>query len=245
MNLPDCNVLITGGSGGIGRGLVNDLCKEAKNIIILDKSEPEDKAGDNVHFFPLDLTSILEIEETVKKVYNSIGEINVLVNNAGVIHSEPLINLFNKGDKKHSFQNWSETIEINLNAVFFLSAYISEKMVEKRTKGLIINMSSISSYGNAGQSAYAASKAGINALTKTWAKELGMFGIRCNAIAPGFIDTPSTADALNEAKIKQYKKMTPLGRLGKVDEISKAVRFIIDNDFYTGDIMDLNGGLSI
>jgi 3-oxoacyl-[acyl-carrier protein] reductase len=118
-------------------------------------------------------------------------------------------------------------------------------MVSKRQKGVIINISSISAKGNAGQSAYSAAKAAINALTVTWSKELGMFGIRCNAIAPGFFDTDSTHQELDESKLKAYQKNTPVGRLGKTDEIVDAIEFIIGNDYYNGSILELDGGLVI
>jgi 3-oxoacyl-[acyl-carrier protein] reductase len=118
-------------------------------------------------------------------------------------------------------------------------------MVTRRHKGAIINISSIAASGNVGQSAYSATKAAVNALTVTWSKELGMFGIRCNSIAPGFMDTPSTQNALSEAKIKQYQKNTPLGRLGKTEEILQALEFIIENDFYNGAVLQLDGGLKL
>jgi 3-oxoacyl-[acyl-carrier protein] reductase len=169
----------------------------------------------------------------------------VLVNNAGIIHSEPLVNILSRTDTKHSLENWRKTIDINLNAVFYVTSHVVEKMVKSRSKGVIINISSISSYGNMGQSAYSASKAALNALTVTWSKELGMFGIRCVAIAPGFIDTPSTQAALSEVKIKSYKNATPLGRFGKTEELLHAVIFIIENDFYNGTILNLDGGLKI
>ena len=126
-----------------------------------------------------------------------------------------------------------------------MTVNVADKMVRSRSKGVIINISSISSYGNAGQSAYSAAKAALNALTVTWSKELGMFGIRCVAIAPGFIDTTSTRAALTEAKIKTYSNATPLGRLGKTDELLHAVVFIIENDFYNGTILNLDGGLKL
>ena len=118
-------------------------------------------------------------------------------------------------------------------------------MVEHRTKGLIINVSSISANGNVGQSAYSAAKAAVNALTVTWSKELGMFGIRSTAIAPGIVDTSSTQRSLSEANIRKWKKNTPLGRLGKLEEISESVKFIIENDFFNGRILEIDGGLKI
>lgn len=106
-------------------------------------------------------------------------------------------------------------------------------------------MSSISAVGNAGQSAYSAAKAGVESLTKTWSKELGVFGIRSVGIAPGFIDTESTSHALNESIILHVKKNTPLKKLGKKENISEAILFAIKNDYLSGTIIKINGGLTI
>ena len=192
-----------------------------------------------------DLTDYEAVQRFTDDLFKEHGKLNVLVNNAGIIHSEPLINILKRDDAKHSLENWKKTIDINLNAVFYVTVSVAEKMVKTRSKGVIINISSISSYGNAGQSAYSATKAALNALTVTWSKELGMFGIRCVAIAPGFIDTPSTRAALAEAKIKSYEKATPLGRMGKIEELLHSVNFIIENDFYNGTILNLDGGLKL
>ena len=106
-------------------------------------------------------------------------------------------------------------------------------------------MSSISAVGNAGQTAYSAAKAGLIALTKTWSKELGAFGIRSVAIAPGFIDTKSTSFALNDGIKKHILKNTPLKKLGNINDITKSILFAIENDFLNGTVIDVDGGLTI
>jgi 3-oxoacyl-[acyl-carrier protein] reductase len=118
-------------------------------------------------------------------------------------------------------------------------------MLKRRTKGVVINLSSISANGNAGQSAYSAAKAGVNALTRTWAKELGGVGIRFVSIAPGFLDTPSTQTALSEAILTKLKQQIPLRRLGEVEHIYQAVRFIVENDYLNGTVLEVDGGLVI
>jgi 3-oxoacyl-[acyl-carrier protein] reductase len=118
-------------------------------------------------------------------------------------------------------------------------------MVTRRTKGVIVNISSISACGNEGQTAYSAAKAAVNAMTVTWSKELGRWGIRCNAVAPGFIGTESTRHALSESNLKHVQDSTPLRRLGKAEEVAHAVTALIENDFINGVILDVNGGLTI
>lgn len=249
MILNEQNILITGGASGIGKALVAGLLQKGAKIFVIDQNldgiESLKSEFPDVAAYVADLTEIEQVKNVVDRIYHDHERINVLVNNAGVIHSEPLINLLSTDDKKHRVDTWKKTIDINLNAVFYVTAHIAEQMVTRRHKGVIINISSIAASGNVGQSAYSATKAAINALTVTWSKELGMFGIRCNSIAPGFMDTPSTQNALSEAKIKQYQKNTPLGRLGKTEEILQALEFIIENDFYNGAVLQLDGGLKL
>lgn len=249
MKLNESNILITGGASGLGKTMAMQLASTAANVIVVDRNEEAlaQLAAEcpGINCYTADLTNYDAVQNLVASIFQKFGKLNVLVNNAGIIHSEPLINILSRPDTKHNLENWRKTIDINLNAVFYVTVNVAEQMVKTRSKGVIINISSISSYGNMGQSAYAATKAAINALTVTWSKELGMFGIRCAAIAPGFIDTPSTRAALTEAKITAYKNATPIRRMGTTDELLHAVVFIIENDFYNGDILDLNGGLTM
>lgn len=167
----------------------------------------------------------------------------MLVNNAGVIHSEPLVNLLSRGDKVHSREAWRRVIATDLDSVFFVTSRVVERMLAKRIKGVVISISSIAAGGNAGQSAYAAAKAGVNALTCTWAKELGAMGLRFVAIAPGFFDTPSTRAALSEAVLTRLQQQIPLRRLGELESLYLAVRHAIENDYLTGTVLEVDGGL--
>jgi 3-oxoacyl-[acyl-carrier protein] reductase len=140
---------------------------------------------------------------------------------------------------------WNKTLATNLNSVFYMTACIVEKMIVTRTKGVIVNISSVSASGNAGQSAYSAAKAGVNALTATWSKELSAMGIRVMAVAPGFAETESTKEALSEAVLQEIVKKVPLRRLGKPQEIAQGVINAIENDFFNGKVFELDGGLVI
>jgi len=249
MNLGTANILITGGASGLGRTMATHLLGKAANVIVVDRNEEQlqllKEEHPGIKCYTADLTDHTAVEMLVTDIFKEYGKLNVLVNNAGIIHSEPLVNILSRDDVKHSVENWHKTIDVNLNAVFYVTVNVAAQMVKSRSKGVIINISSISSYGNMGQSAYSATKAALNALTVTWSKELGMFGIRCVAIAPGFIDTPSTRAALTEAKIAAYKNATPIRRLGNTEELLHSVIFIIENDFYNGTILNLDGGLKL
>ena len=248
MELFEASILITGGGRGIGNYIAMQLLGKVSKVIVIDqdlqllKNLPE---SPNLVTYHADITAPDVVEETVKEIFEKHGGINVCINNAGIIHSEPLVNILNRGDKKHNISNWNKVIDINLNAVFYVTSNVVENMVSHRKKGVIINVSSISAQGNAGQSAYAASKAAIEALTKTWSRELGMFNIRCACIAPGFFNTPSTKESLSENMLAKWQKSVPLGKLGELDDLLNAVEFIISNEYFNGKVLALDGGLSI
>jgi 3-oxoacyl-[acyl-carrier protein] reductase len=153
--------------------------------------------------------------------------------------------LLEKNDRVHSAEAWQQVLAANLSSVFYVTGRVVDHMLKRRKKGVVINLSSISARGNAGQSAYAAAKAGVNALTRTWAKELGGFGIRFVSIAPGFLDTASTREALSEAILSRLKEQIPLRRLGEVEHIYQTVRFIVENDYVNGTVLEIDGGLRI
>jgi 3-oxoacyl-[acyl-carrier protein] reductase len=129
--------------------------------------------------------------------------------------------------------------------VFYMTVCIVEKMITTRTKGVVVNISSVSASGNPGQSAYSAAKAGVNALTATWAKELSAMGIRFVAVAPGFTETESTKEVMSDAVLQEMIKKVPLRRLGKPQEIARGVVSVIENDFFNGKVIELDGGLVI
>ena len=238
-------VVITGGAGGLGFPTAVWLKNFGYKVIVVDLKKTDDISRGNFDFFKADVTDSEVVESVINEIITKYNKIDVLINFAGVIYNEPIINIMNPSKMRHDFDNFKKNININLNSVFLVSSFVIEQMVMKRTKGVIINISSISASGNAGQTAYSAAKAGVEAMTKTWAKELGSFGIRSVAVAPGFIDTSSTSSALNENIINHIKTNTPLKRLGKEENISKTVQFIIENDFINGTVVKVNGGLSI
>jgi len=237
-------VIITGGASGLGLNVAEALLEEGAEIVIFDLNDKLfSELSEKFDCYKVDVTDESSVQSAVNDVIGKYGKIDVLVNSAGIIHSAPLINIMNPNGMRHSFTEFKEVLDVDLCSVFLVSSIISEKMILKRTRGVIINISSICARGNAGQTAYAAAKAGVEAMTKVWAKELGTFGIRTNAIAPGFIDTPSTAKSLNQKNIENIVKNTPLNTLGRPENISMAVAYIIKNDFVNGAVVEVNGGL--
>ncbi len=249
MKLAEQTILLTGGGGAVGSALAEALAGDGARVAVLDRDEQAlaqlEQRVPELGAYRCDLADPEQVESTVEAVHAALGPVTVLINNAGTIHSEPLVNLLSRDRKRHALESWQKTLDSNLNGLFYITACVAERMVTTRTRGLILNVSSVSAAGNVGQSAYAAAKAAVNALTVTWSKELGMFGVRSAAIAPGFLDTPSTHDALSEANVKKWTKQTPLQRLGTLQELTSAVRFVIENDYYNGRVLELDGGLRI
>lgn len=247
--MKDKNILITGGAGCFGSHIAKSLNPLAGKIIVVDNNEEMlnklKEESPEIKTYLCNLSDYPAVENIVNKIFEENERIDILINSAGMIFSAPLINILSRTDRKHSIESWHKTMDANLNSLFYITVCIVEKMISKRIKGLIVNISSISAYGNAGQSAYSAAKSAVNALTYTWSKELSMYNIRCAGVAPGFIDTESTRKSLSEAIIQKYEKMIPSKRLGTVDEVFEAVKFVISNEYFNGRIIELDGGFKI
>jgi 3-oxoacyl-[acyl-carrier protein] reductase len=249
MELRGKKVIVTGGVRGLGRSIVDALVlKEAKvsvfdinaqGLVELHACYPD------VNCIECDVANYEQVIASAARYHAELKSADVLVNNAGILYSAPLVRISLSGIEKHDVSMWKKTLATNLNSVFYMTACIAEKMITTRTKGVIVNISSVSASGNAGQSAYSAAKAGVNALTATWAKELSAMGIRVVAVAPGFTETESTKEALSPAVLQDIIQKVPLRRLGKPQEVAQGVISVIENDFFNGKVYELDGGLVI
>jgi 3-oxoacyl-[acyl-carrier protein] reductase len=238
--------LVTGGAQGLGLAIARRLATGGAIVVVADLDAAALAAlPQGLEGVAMDATDPGQVAPAVAGIVSRHGRIDILVNNAGVIYSEPLVNIMNPAGIMHDYGRFRSSVTANLDSVFIVTAAVVEHMVKGRTKGAIINISSISACGNEGQTSYSAAKAGVNAMTVTWAKELGRWGIRANAVAPGFISTDSTRRALSEAALKHIQGNTPLRRLGQADEVAQAVIALVENDFINGTILGVNGGLSI
>lgn len=233
-------VIVAGGSGNLGSAIVDALVERGAMVTVLDLRAAQGQPS--VRFLECDLADESSVASALDAVTESSPKISALVSCAGLIHSEPLVNLM-QPERRHSIEGWEAVMRSNLTASFVIGSHVAERMASTRSKGVIVNFSSIASAGNPGQTAYSAAKAGVEAMTRVWARELGAFGIRCVSIAPGFIDTPSTHAALSDAAVADIKRRTPLPRLGKPSEIASAVLFAIENDFLTGTTIAIDGAL--
>lgn len=246
MQIEGAVAVVTGAAAGLGRAIAEHLLELGATVVVADRDQAALAAlPPELHGQQVDVTQAQEAKAFAATVVKAHGRIDVLVNNAGVIFSEPLVNIMNPEGIMHDYGRFRDSLVANLDSVFIMTSAAVEQMVMRRTRGVIVNISSISACGNEGQTAYSAAKAGVNAMTVTWSKELGRWGIRCNAVAPGFIGTESTHRALSEANLKHIQESTPLRRLGQANEVAQAVATVICNDFINGVILDVNGGLTI
>ena len=243
------NIIITGAAGNLGEALVKSLVKKNAKVICFDNNKKNlsnlKKKYNKIDAYFCDLTDEKNLISVFNKIFKKYKKIDLLINNAGYISNSLIVSLGEKGLSRHSYDLWKKTISNNLDSTFLVSSFIIENMISNRNEGLIINISSISANGNVGQSAYSAAKSGVNALTKTWSKELSKFKIRVAGISPGFIETISTKKAVSKKIIDKLKENTPSRRLGKKLEFIQAINFIINNKFFNGKILEIDGGLNI
>ncbi len=238
-------VLVTGASRGIGRAIANHFAQAGANVAFTYLSSVEkgealvkelEAHGIKAKGYRSDASLFDAAEDLVNSVVTDFGQIDVLVNNAGITRDGLLMRM--------TEEQWDEVIRVNLKSVFNLTKAVIKPMMKAKS-GSIINMTSIVGIkGNAGQANYAASKAGIIGFTKSVALELGSRNIRCNAIAPGFIETEMTGE-LNEATVEEWKKSIPLKRGGDATEVASVCLFLGSDlsSYVTGQTIQVDGGL--
>ena len=249
MRIQDAHIIITGAGSGFGKAMSLYFAENGAKVHAFDINQEAlgalQKEDPSIDIYVCDVSNQVEVEQSVESAFEKDAKINVLINNAGIMKNAPLINLLKRPDSKHDVPLWNQVIQVNQNSVFFMTRSVVEKMIRKRNKGVLLHLSSIAALGNAGQTAYSASKAAVEAMSKTWSKEFGSFGIRSVCIAPGFINTLGTHDALEEKMLAHWISQTPLKRTGEISEIVHAATFAIENDFFNGETLHLNGGLTI
>lgn len=241
------NVVITGGARGMGKRFALDLKNLGAKPFVVDViQENLDalKSETGVDGRIVDVSSEKSIETFFESYVSANGAPDVLINNAGITADALFIKQKGEEITKFPFANWEKVINVNLTGVFLCAREAAYHMVKHKIKGVIINISSISRAGNLGQTNYSAAKSAVDSMTVTWAKELAKFGIRVGAIAPGYINTEMVAKIRPDVLEKVVQNI-PLGRLGEMEEISQAVQFIMRNDFFTGRIMEVDGGMRI
>lgn len=247
MKLNGSKVVVTGGAGRLGRVIVEALINGGARVAVLDL-DVEAIAGfterqPRVLTRRVDLTVAEEVDDAVEAIVAELGSIEILINNAGLLFSASLCGMASGGLQRHSADEFDRVVRANLYPPFLTTRAVVAEMVRQRVRGLIVNVSSIAAAGNAGQTAYSAAKAGVDALTATWAKELGPLGIRVAGLAPGFCDTEATRRAVSEPILAEIRARVPIARLGRPEEIARSILAIVDNDFFHGKVLAVDGGL--
>jgi len=247
MRLKDKIAIVTGGSRGIGRGIVQALAAEGAKAAVVYRGSQEaaealvqevTKAGGTARAYQCDVADMASVEGCVKKVVEELGEVDVLVNNAGVIHDDLFVRL--------EPAQWNAVLQTNLGGTYHFCRALAYPMMRRRS-GRIINVSSVAAeHVNMGQTNYAASKGAINAFTRALAIELAGRGVTVNAIAPGFIETDMSAAVRNKAG-DLIKKIIPMKRVGTPEDIAKVAVFLAsaDSSYITGQVITVDGGLSL
>lgn len=238
-------VVVTGANGAIGREIVAYWASRDWQVLALDKSvDGAEGQSDRIVRRAVDLTVDSDVKAALDETVARSERLKLLVNGVGLIWNEPVLGLVGAKLQPHSSENWRRVIEANLTAPFIAASQVAARMA-RSGGGTIINLSSIAGRGNVGQVAYSAAKAGIEGMTRTMAAELGPIGIRVNAIAPGFIDVQTTRHAVSESQLKGIVERTPVRRLGQCAELLDAIAFLADNEFVSGVVLDVNGGLRL
>lgn len=235
-------ILITGASRGIGRAIAKELAND-KDIVIANYNKSKESAeslrnelqreNKNIDIYQADVSKREDVKKMVEYVINKYGKIDVLINNAGIA----FVKMFTELED----DDWNYVINNNLYSVFCVTQEVVRNMINRKS-GIIINISSIFGLiGASCESIYAVSKAGIDGLTKSLAKEFSYSNIRVNSIAPGLINTEMNND-LSEEDIKNVETEIPMRRIGRPEEIAKTAKMLIESDYITGQIIEVNGG---
>ncbi len=252
MRMKDKVVLITGGAAGIGKATALKFAGEGAIVAICDVNEEKGTEtvkglGEKASFQEVDVSDRQAMQDWIDGCHATYGRIDVLVSNAGIVRDNQLVKV-KEGElvKQMPEEDWDLVININLKGVFNGAQAVAPHMINDGG-GVILNASSVVGlFGNFGQTNYVATKAGVIGMTKVWARELGRYGIRVNAVAPGFTAT-EIISAMPEKVIEGMKSHTPLGRMGAPEDIANAYLFLASDEasFITGQVLSVDGGLVV
>jgi 3-oxoacyl-[acyl-carrier protein] reductase len=249
MDLNGKVIAITGGAQGLGLAMAQLLSEYGAKLALIDinqqhLNEAAKTIATDTNTYVCNVSDEAEVEATFAQIAEDFKQLNGVINNAGILRDGMFIKAKEgKVTAKMSLEQFQSVIDVNLTGVFLCGREAAFQMIETGSEGVIINMSSVARAGNIGQTNYSASKAGVVAMTTTWARELGRHGIRVGAIAPGVIRTAMT-DAMKPEARERLEKAKPVGRLGEAQEVAHAAKFIFENDFFTGRVLELDGGIS-
>lgn len=253
MEIKDRLFVITGGARGLGKAMAQRVAGEGGKLALLDVEAEQLAAtvaelteqGAEVKGYTANITDERQVADTFAAIEADLGQISGLINNAGILRDGLLVKA-KEGEVIGfmSLEQWQSVIDVNLTGVFLCGREAAKCMINSDTQGIIINISSVVNGGNAGQSNYAAAKAGVAALTVTWARELARYGIRVAGVSPGVFETDMVASMKPEAKERMCMQV-PLRRTGQVEELADGIAWIIGNDYFHGRSLQLDGGIIV
>src|ERR1700681_2889361 len=253
MDVRNKTVVVTGAGRGIGRAIALRLARLSAGVPLfaLNPTEPEETralcAAEAVQArcYRVTVADEGEVCAAMTRVGADFGRLDGLVNNAGIVRDALLVKVKDGAIVgRMTMDQWSAVIGVNLSGVFLCAREAAAQMIERGNGGVIVNISSISRAGNAGQSNYSAAKSGVESMSVVWAKELARYGIRVGALAPGFTQTDILASMRPEV-LERLMAPVPLRRLGRPEEMAQSVLFIFENDFFTGRCLEVDGGLRL
>lgn len=253
MNLKDKVIAITGAAQGLGRAMADILADEGAHIALLDMKEDSlnqavaelSEKGITARPYVVNVTNEQEVEAVFERIAEDFKQLNGLINSAGIMRDGMLLKVKEgKVQKKMPLEQFQSVLDVNVTGTFLCAREAAAKMVDLGCEGVIINVSSVSRAGNMGQTNYSASKAAVATMTVTWAKELARFGIRAACIAPGLVDT-DMARQMRPEMMEMFLSTVPLRRLAKVEELGQTAKFIFKNDYFTGRVIELDGGTRV
>lgn len=251
MDMHDKTVVVTGAGRGIGRAIALRLAGDGANLALFDLNDADlqetstqcESHSVETRRYRVNVADETEVTAAMNQVAADFGRLDGLVNNAGIVRDGLLVKVKDGAVVgRMTMDQWNSVIGVNLSGVFLCGREAAAHMIELGNGGVIVNISSISRAGNAGQSNYSAAKAGVESMAVVWAKELARYGIRAGSVAPGFTHTEILA-AMRPEVLDKLTAPVPLKRLGQPDEIAQAVAFIFANDFFTGRCLEVDGGL--
>jgi 3-oxoacyl-[acyl-carrier protein] reductase len=256
MDLKGKVAMVTGGASGIGLAMVKDFAARGARVVVADVNEAAIAeavaavigAGGTALGQRCDVRDEVQVSALMDAAVAAYGRLDVVVANAGIRRDGMLLKVDRETKKvagKLSLQQWQDVLDVNLTGVFLTGREAAARMVDLGNGGVLILLSSISRAGNFGQSNYSAAKAAVVALAVTWSKELARFGIRVNAIAPGFIETPMVMKDMKPEALEKFRASIPVGRLGRPEEIAQTATYIAECDLVTGVCVEATGGVRL
>ena len=251
MDLKNKVVVITGSGRGLGRGMATAFAAKGANVAVVDLNEADiaetvalcAELGVKAKGYKVNVAKEEDVVKLFDDVVADFGTVHGVVNNAGITRDGLLVKAKDGEITKMSLQQWQSVIDVNLTGVFLCGREAAAKMIQLGVEeGVIVSISSLARQGSFGQTNYSAAKAGVVAMTESWAKELSRYNIRTGAIAPGTINTDMIAAMKPDARDRLIGAV-PLKRLGEPSNIAKAATFIFENDYFTGRVVEVDGGL--